>query len=126
MALKRKGETISFYLPGHYLVKLEARAATMNSDSKDLCAKQLTIAGLEDAPMRELYCQLGELERKLDRLLHQLPQGAAQMRAALAKAVFFILYEAAEITEADAASIANHIAPHSIRLPDDHDLGPAC
>ena len=126
MNIKRKGETVSFYLPGHYLVKLEERAVVTNSNSKDLCAKQLTIEALEDALMRELHYRLEEVEGKLERLLHHNPQSLAPLQATLAQAVFIPLHEAAGIDEADAANIANHLAPGSVRLPPASDLRQAC
>ncbi|NET55419.1 MAG: hypothetical protein F6K47_04280 [Symploca sp. SIO2E6] len=95
------------------MTKLESRAASMNFASKDLCAKQLAIEGLEETKMRELHYRLASFEQKLEVLekhIEQVPKKLAQV-------LYFVLSEVSGIKEEDAAKIANHVAPGTITFP---------
>ncbi|NEP11594.1 MAG: hypothetical protein F6K14_15555 [Symploca sp. SIO2C1] len=115
-----KGQTVSFRLGGHYLEKLEKRATLLRLESAGLCAKHLTIEGLEDTRMKELHYLLHQLRKELSgevsEVRKELVELETRLETKIAKMVFVLLHEVCEMDTGDATKVAQSLSPNALNL----------
>lgn len=111
--MSRKGGSVSFFLPGHYLSKLESRAEEEGFASRDLCAKQFTLSGIENEAVREAEYRMSELDRKLT----LLAKGLLAQDHKLGQTLLMLLYEVGKMDYGEAAQVANRVVPGCVRTP---------
>ena len=116
MTAFKKGQTVSFRLGGHYLEKLEKRATLLRLESAGLCAKHLTIEGLEDTKIKELHYLLHQLRKQVSGEVSELRSELGQLETKIAKMVFVLLHEVCGMDTGDATKVAQGLCPDALNL----------
>ncbi|NER93536.1 MAG: hypothetical protein F6J86_06815 [Symploca sp. SIO1B1] len=118
MTAFKKGQTVSFRLGGHYLEKLEKRATLMRLESAGLCAKHLTLEGLEDTRIKELHYLLHQLKTQVSgevsEVRKELGELETRLETKIAKMVFVMLHEVCGMDTGDATKVAQSLSPHAL------------